>query len=89
MITSAVEFLFTEAGTIRLYTEIPALNRLSKNSQQDLLSVLNPIQEVVGEGWGWAAKRVPYQLFPCNFYKGRNLPQNFLTFGFNLFATLM
>ena len=34
-------------------------------------------------------KRPPYQFFPCNFYKRRFGPQNFLTFSFNPFATLV
>ena len=31
----------------------------------------------------------PTSFFPCNFYKRTNYPQNFLTFSFNLFATLV
>ena len=35
-------------------------------------------------------KRFPYQFFPYNIYKPRNMPPKFLTFNFNNpFATLV
>ena len=40
---------------------------------------LNPIQD-------GGQKGLPYQYFPCNFYKRRISPKNFLTFSFNPFA---
>ena len=35
------------------------------------------------------AKKVAYQFFPCNFYKHRSKPKNFLNFSFNPFVTLV
>ena len=74
--------------------------RLSKNSNFPLRLLLsyfwplfkanihrlffNPIQD--GDGGGG---RPPYQFFSCNFYKRRNIPQNFLSFSFNPFDRLV
>ena len=41
------------------------------------------------EGVGGGGKKVPYQVFPCNFCKHWNYPKNFLTFSFSTFATLV
>ena len=43
----------------------------------------------MGRGEGRGKKPPPYQFFPCNFYKVGISPQNFLTFSFNPFATLV
>ena len=40
-------------------------------------------------GGGGEQKRPPNQFFPCNFYKRKNYPKNFLTFSFNPFAILV
>ena len=50
------------------------------------MNTVNPIQD---GGGGGGAKSSPYQFFPYNFYKVGISPQNFLTFSFNPFATLV
>ena len=50
------------------------------------INVFGPIQdrrEVEGK------KVAPIRFFPVNSPKGRNSPQNFLTFSFNTFSTLL
>ena len=42
----------------------------------------NPIQD-------GCKKPLPYQFFPCIFYKVRVSPQTFFAFSFNTFATLV
>ena len=45
--------------------------------------VINPIQD------GGGAKKAPYQFFPLTATNVEFGPQNFLTFSFNTFATLV
>ena len=52
---------------------------------------LDPIQYGEGRVGGDKNDPLPYQFFPCNFYKLKNQPQNFLTFNsfLNPFSTLV
>ena len=38
---------------------------------------------------GGGSEKAPYQSFPCNFHNVGIMTKNFLTFSFNLFATLL